>query len=193
MSTRAKPRSVTPLIGPADSRSSAASTATLPAATSRSSVSTSVRSMAGRLVPGSVRAVLPDPQLDRDDLELIALAGAAAAGLCLLLLLFVLGRVRALSKRIRRLGAAPRDSAAGAVDPHALRHVAVVRYDAFGDMGGRLSFSAALYDDAGNGLVISSINGRSETRTYAKPLVDLRSDHTLSPEEEQAIKAARGH
>ena len=144
-------------------------------------------------MPGSVRAVLPDPQLDRDDLELIALAGSAAAGLCLLLLLFVLGRVRALSKRIRRLAAAPRDSAAGAVDPHALRHVAVVRYDAFGDMGGRLSFSAALYDDAGNGLVISSINGRSETRTYAKPLVDLRSDHTLSPEEEQAIKAARGH
>ena len=29
----------------------------------------------------------------------------------------------------------------------ALRHVAVVRYDAFGDMGGRLSFSAALVDD----------------------------------------------
>jgi hypothetical protein len=73
----------------------------------------------------------------------------------------------------------------------ALRHLAVVRYDAFGDMGGRLSFSAALFDDEGNGLVISSINGRSETRTYAKPLVDLRSDHTLSPEEEEAITHAR--
>ena len=139
-----------------------------------------------------MRAVLPDPRLDRDDLELIALAGAAAAGLCLLLLLFVLGRVRALSKRVRRISAEPRESATGGVDPRALRHVGVVRYDAFGDMGGRLSFSAALYDDGGNGLVISSINGRSETRTYAKPLVDLRSDHTLSPEEEQAIQAARG-
>ena len=36
-----------------------------------------------------------------------------------------------------------------------LRHVAVVRFDAFGDMGGRLSFSAALLDDAGDGLVLT--------------------------------------
>ena len=50
----------------------------------------------------------------------------------------------------------------------AIRHVAVVRYDAFNDMGGRMSFSAALLDDAGDGVVISSINGRTETRTYAK-------------------------
>ena len=73
----------------------------------------------------------------------------------------------------------------------ALRHVAVVRYDAFGDMGGRLSFSAALLDDQGDGLVLSSINGRSETRTYAKSLVGGESEHTLSPEEQDAIAAAR--
>jgi hypothetical protein len=69
----------------------------------------------------------------------------------------------------------------------ALRHVAVVRYDAFGDMGGRMSFSAALLDDAGDGLVLTSINGRSETRTYAKGVKAGSSDHSLSPEEEQAI------
>jgi len=69
----------------------------------------------------------------------------------------------------------------------ALRHVAVVRYDAFGDMGGRLSFSAALLDDSGDGLILTSINGRSETRTYAKGVKGSRSDHSLSPEEEQAI------
>ncbi len=79
----------------------------------------------------------------------------------------------------------------GAVDPRAMRHVAVVRYDAFGDMGGMLSFSAALCDDNGDGLVISSINGRSETRTYAKSLVGGQSDHSLSPEEKQAIADAR--
>lgn len=136
---------------------------------------------------------MPDPQLDRDTLELVALAAAAAAGLCLLLVLLALGRVRALGKRLRRLsGAAPREAAAaGAVDPQALRHVGVVRYDAFGDMGGALSFSAAMFDDHGDGLVISSINGRSETRTYAKALLDLRSDHALSPEEQQAIDRAR--
>ena len=73
----------------------------------------------------------------------------------------------------------------------ALRHVAVVRYDAFGDMGGRLSFSAALVDDAGDGVVISSIHARGESRTYAKGLVAGRSDTTLTPEEQQALAAAR--
>ncbi|KAB7744015.1 DUF4446 family protein [Nostocoides sp. F2B08] len=73
----------------------------------------------------------------------------------------------------------------------ALRHVAVVRYDAFGDMGGRLSFSAALVDDAGDGVVISAIHARGESRTYAKGLVSGRSDTTLTPEEQQALAAAR--
>ncbi len=68
-----------------------------------------------------------------------------------------------------------------------IRHVAVVRFDAFGDMGGRLSFAVALLDDAGDGLVVTSINGRSETRTYAKGVKAGASDQTLSPEEEQVI------
>ena len=78
-------------------------------------------------------------------------------------------------------------SAARADLSDALRHVAVVRYDAFSDMGGRLSFSAALLDDSGDGLVLTSINGRSETRTYAKGVKAGESDHSLSPEELQAI------
>ena len=73
----------------------------------------------------------------------------------------------------------------------AIRHVAVVRYDAFNDMGGRMSFSAALLDDAGDGVVISSINGRTETRTYAKGVKTGASDAELSPEEVQAIGFAR--
>lgn len=73
----------------------------------------------------------------------------------------------------------------------ALRHLSVVRYDAFGDMGGQLSWSAALLDDGGNGLVLSSIHGRSESRTYAKNIVEWSSDQTLSPEEDEAINAAR--
>ena len=73
----------------------------------------------------------------------------------------------------------------------ALRHVAVVRYDAFGDMGGRLSFSAAIVDDDGDGLVLSSIHARGESRTYAKGVVGGSSDATLTPEEQQALAAAR--
>src|SRR6266571_8059315 len=42
-----------------------------------------------------------------------------------------------------------------------VRNIAVVRYDAFEDMGGRLSFSAALVDDHGSGLVLSAISGRT--------------------------------
>jgi len=72
----------------------------------------------------------------------------------------------------------------------ALRHVAVVRYDAFGDMGGRLSFTAALLDDAGDGLILTSIHGRSEARTYAKGVLRGSSEQSLSPEEQQAIDAA---
>lgn len=73
----------------------------------------------------------------------------------------------------------------------ALRHVAVVRYDAFGDMGGRLSFSAAIVDDQGDGVVLSSIHARGESRTYAKGITDGGSDATLTPEEQQALSAAR--
>ena len=74
----------------------------------------------------------------------------------------------------------------------ALRHVSVVRYDAFGDMGGRFSFSAALLDDSGDGLIITSIHARTETRTYLKGLASGSSDITLSPEEEQAVQLAKG-
>lgn len=72
----------------------------------------------------------------------------------------------------------------------ALRHVSVVRYDAFGDLGGRLSFSAALLDDSGDGLVLTSIHGRAETRSYIKGVKGGGGDVALSPEEQQAIAYA---
>jgi Protein of unknown function (DUF4446) len=72
----------------------------------------------------------------------------------------------------------------------AIQRFSVVRYDAFEDMGGRLSFSAAFLDGHGDGVVISSINGRTETRTYAKLIKGLRSEHNLSEEEREAIARA---
>jgi hypothetical protein len=71
-----------------------------------------------------------------------------------------------------------------------LRRVAVLRYDAFGDMGGMLSWSIALLDEQGDGVVITSIAGRSETRTYAKSLTAGRAEHGMSPEEERVVRAA---
>ncbi len=73
----------------------------------------------------------------------------------------------------------------------ALRHLAVVRYDAFGDMGGHLSWSLALLDDGGHGVVLTSIHGRSEARTYAKNISGWTSEQQLSPEEDEAIEHAR--
>lgn len=72
------------------------------------------------------------------------------------------------------------------------RNLGVVRYDAFDDMGGRMSFSAAFLDDHGNGLVITSINARAESRAYAKAITGGASDHNLSTEEQAAIADALG-
>jgi uncharacterized protein YlxW (UPF0749 family) len=73
----------------------------------------------------------------------------------------------------------------------AVRRLAVVRYDAFGDMGGRLSWSMAVLDDGGNGVVVTSIHGRSDARTYAKNVVQWSGDQQLSPEESDAIQQAK--
>jgi hypothetical protein len=87
---------------------------------------------------------------------------------------------------LRQEVAALRAEAAGA-----LRHLAVVRYDAFNDMGGHLSWSLALLDDGGDGVVLTSIHGRSEARTYAKNISAWTSQQQLSPEEEEAVTHAK--
>lgn len=115
--------------------------------------------------------------------------------LAVLLVVLAVAHLR-LARSVRHL---ERDKPVGAGDlvalrddlAQALKHVAVVRYDAFGDMGGRLSFSAAIIDDAGDGVVLSSIHARGESRTYAKGVVGGKSDTTLTPEEQQALAAAR--
>ena len=136
---------------------------------------------------------------------MLGLSGWEAALLAVpgLLALAALGAVALLVSRTRRLGRRveelERQRPVGAGElatlrsdlAQALRHVAVVRYDAFGDMGGRLSFSAAVVDDHGDGLVVSSIHARGESRTYAKGVVGGDSDATLTPEEQQALAAAR--
>lgn len=72
----------------------------------------------------------------------------------------------------------------------AVQHIGVVRFDAFRDLGGLLSFAVALLDDRGNGLIVSSIYGRTESRTYAKPIIEKGSKYELTPEEKEAIHLA---
>jgi hypothetical protein len=131
--------------------------------------------------------------------EATTLLGFAAGAVAVLVaagLVLALVRLSRLSEEVRQLRQArpvgTGDLAALRSDiAQALRHVAVVRYDAFGDMGGRLSFSAAVVDDRGDGLVFSTIHARGESRTYAKGVVGGSSDATLTPEEQQALAAAR--
>ena len=91
------------------------------------------------------------------------------------------GAVRKLALGERHLGELSEES---------IRHVGLIRFDAFEDMGGRLSFSAALLDGHGDGVVITSINGRQDTRCYAKRVTGGTSTHNLSDEETQAIREA---
>lgn len=154
-----------------------------------------------------------DPQL----VAWLAL-GAASASVLLLVLVVVLGlRLRVVRRAQRRafggverdllavVGdhrdaiAGLRDDVRGLTDRteqlrdlvrRDLSRVTMLRYDAFDDMGGALSFSAALLDEHGDGLVLSAINGRTETRTYAKVITGGTSDHSLSAEENEVIAAA---
>ncbi len=70
------------------------------------------------------------------------------------------------------------------------QYVGLVRYDAFPDVGGSQSFALAIFDDRGDGCVVTSLVGRSDCRVYCKPLTGGRSDRTLSQEEQRAIRDA---
>ncbi len=101
------------------------------------------------------------------------------------------------ARALQRLEAAVRQLAADDVGlderlTAAVQRVALIRYDAFEDVGGRLSFTCALLDELGNGVVVTSINGRQDTRVYAKPVSRGTSDHNLSEEEVEAIREALG-
>jgi len=74
----------------------------------------------------------------------------------------------------------------------AMRHTALIRYDAFPGMSGRMSFSLALLDDSGTGVTISALAGPDDTRVYAKGVAGGRGEHDLSPEEAQAVASALG-
>ena len=160
---------------------------------------------------------MPDVLLDPELLAILTIAGLAVS-LVLAVLLFVVARrlaalrrehaqafpdsaedvVAVLSRHTEQLATVREDLGTVHANTERLRdllrsttsRVGIVRYDAFEDMGGALSFSAALLEEHGSGLVLSAINGRSETRSYGKPIVRGESEHHLSHEEVAAIDAA---
>ena len=156
------------------------------------------------------------PDFTTDELTLALAVVAAVALIGLLMLALRLRKLRReyallrssdgeerdifaiLGRAIRRIEATDKrlDGVSSMIEQHhalgrfSLQKFGIVRYNAFEEMGGNLSFSLALLDDHGDGVVVTSINGRTEARTYAKPVRSLDSSHNLSDEERQAIHAA---
>ncbi|HOJ77264.1 MAG TPA: DUF4446 family protein [Bacillota bacterium] len=71
-----------------------------------------------------------------------------------------------------------------------IQNCGVVRFQAFHNTGGDQSFALALLDAKGNGVVLSSLFGRDESRVYCKPVEACKSSYALSKEELEAIKKA---
>jgi hypothetical protein len=74
----------------------------------------------------------------------------------------------------------------------AIKHRALVRYDAYNELSGQQSVSIALLDDRRSGVVLSCIHHRDQARVYAKQVREGRSELELSPEESQALDVALG-
>lgn len=72
-----------------------------------------------------------------------------------------------------------------------IQKVALKRYNPYQDSGGDISFSIALLDKDGNGLVITSLHSRAGTRVFAKPVKNGGSDnYKFSQEEQETIEEA---
>jgi hypothetical protein len=85
------------------------------------------------------------------------------------------------------------DAAHGLIEARtrrSLQHIGLVRFNPFEDTGSDQSFAIAMLDDQRDGLVLSSLHGRSNTRVFAKPVTGGTSQHHLSEEESQAIRIA---
>ena len=71
-----------------------------------------------------------------------------------------------------------------------MQKTSMVRYKAFADVGSDLSFSIALLDGNDNGAILTSIYGRNESTTYAKPIDKGMSRYDLSEEEKKVLEQA---
>ena len=67
----------------------------------------------------------------------------------------------------------------------------LVKYDAFREMGGKLSFSLAMLDEKDDGFIINAMHSREGCYTYIKEIVSGNSIITLSDEEKEALEMAK--
>ncbi len=68
--------------------------------------------------------------------------------------------------------------------------IGIVKYDAFREMGGQLSFSIALLDQNDNGFIMNSVHSANSSYVYTKEIENGMSAIELSGEEKQALQMA---
>ncbi|MBQ9768159.1 MAG: DUF4446 family protein [Lachnospiraceae bacterium] len=73
----------------------------------------------------------------------------------------------------------------------AYQKMSIVKYDAFKEMGGKLSFSLAMLDDKNNGYILTSVHTREGCYTYVKEIIKGESFVVLSEEERKALEEAK--
>ena len=73
----------------------------------------------------------------------------------------------------------------------ALTRIGIVRFSAFADVGSDLSYAVALLDSHDNGVVLSGIFAREDSRTYVKPITGGTSSYALTKEEQEALQKAK--
>lgn len=73
---------------------------------------------------------------------------------------------------------------------HTFQKIGFVKYNAFDNIGNELSFSLTLLDGNNNGVVISSLYGRNESRIFSKPIMAGKSIANLSQEELESLHDA---
>jgi len=74
-----------------------------------------------------------------------------------------------------------------------IKRIGLKRYDAFSKSGGRQSFSVAILDQEGSGIVITSLYRDDVSRVFAKPISKGKSEYSLSEEEKDAIERSYGY
>jgi hypothetical protein len=99
-----------------------------------------------------------------------------------------LRRIEGLSERVDALNKLHHELES--LSQRTIQKVGVIRYNPFSDTGGDQSFAIAMLDSLGNGVVLSSLHSRTDTRVFAKPVQSGRSKFQLSDEEQEAIKKA---
>lgn len=75
---------------------------------------------------------------------------------------------------------------------YTFQKVGMVKYDAFQEMGGKLSFSLALLDQKNDGFIINAMHSREGCYTYIKEIVNGNSIIVLAEEEKEALNIAMG-